>query len=87
MSTHLCEGVIVRCAAVGLFDQLTVHLVLQFWMRQAHLQCILGQGHVVVDGRRLHEHVDEQLTRLEEKGVVFTSSEIIKNQNEVNGRM
>ena len=47
-----------------LFDQLTVHLVLQLRVRQAHLQCILGQRGVVVDGGGLHQDVDEELAGL-----------------------
>lgn len=47
--------------AIGLLDQLTVHFILELGVRQAHLQCILGQRGVVVDGRRLHQHIDEEL--------------------------
>ena len=34
----------------GLFDQLTVNLVVQVWVIQPHLQGILDQRDVVVDG-------------------------------------
>lgn len=57
--TYLSEGVVVWRASVGLLDQLTVHLVLELGVRQAHLQCILGKGCVVVDGGRLYQHIDE----------------------------
>lgn len=63
----LREGVVMWRSAVGLLDQLTVHLVLQLRVRQAHLQCILGQRGVVVDRRGLNQHVDEELTGLQRR--------------------
>lgn len=60
----LYQGVVVWRPAVGLLDQLTVHFILELRVGQAHLQCILGQRGVVVNGRRLHQHVDEELTGL-----------------------
>lgn len=70
--SDLREGVVVRRPLVGLLDELTVHLILQLRVSQAHLQSILGQRRVVVDGWRLDQHVDEELTGLrrkdEEKG-------------------
>lgn len=54
----------MRRPTVGLLDQLTVHFTLELWVCQAHLQCILGKRGVVVDGWRLHQHVDEELTGL-----------------------
>lgn len=39
-------------------------------MRQAHLQSTLSQGGVVINRGRLHQHVDEELTRLRGKGSV-----------------
>lgn len=50
---------------VGLLDKLTVHFILELRVRQAHLQSILGQRGVVVDRRRLDQHVDEELTGLQ----------------------
>lgn len=67
----LCEGVVVWRPPVGLLDELTVHLVLQLRVGQAHLQSSLGQRGVVVDRRRLDQHVDEELTRLTEEGNDF----------------
>lgn len=64
LKADLYQGVVVRRPAIGLLDQLTVHLILELRVRQAHLQCILSQRGVVVDGRRLHQHVDEELARL-----------------------
>lgn len=52
--TNLSERVVVRHAAVGLFDELTVHLILQLRVCQTHLQCTLGQRSVIVYGRRFH---------------------------------
>ena len=63
--SDLCEGVIVWRPPVGLFNQLTVHLILQLWVGQAHLQGTLGQGHMVVDGRSIDGHIYEELTRLQ----------------------
>lgn len=40
---YLCQGVVVRHPLVGLLDELTVHLILELRVRQAHLQGILGQ--------------------------------------------
>lgn len=40
---YLCQGVVVRHPLVGLLDKLTVHLILELRVRQAHLQGILGQ--------------------------------------------
>lgn len=40
---YLRQGVVVRHPLVGLLDELTVHLILELRVRQAHLQCILGQ--------------------------------------------
>lgn len=59
--------------AVGLLNQLAIHFVLQFWVGQAHLQSILGQRGVVIDGWRLNQHVDEELTGLQEEGKIFLS--------------
>lgn len=55
----------MRRPAVRLLDELTEYFILELRVRQAHLQCILGQRGVVVDGRRLHQHVDEELTGLQ----------------------
>lgn len=49
---------------VSLLNKLTVHFILELWMCQTHLQCILGQRGVVIDGWRLYQHVDEKLTGL-----------------------
>lgn len=48
----LCEGVVVWRPAVSLFDELTVHFILQLRVGQAHLQSILGQRSVVIDRGR-----------------------------------
>lgn len=69
----LCEGVVVWRPPVGLLDELTVHLVLQLRVGQAHLQSVLGQRGVVIDRRRLDQHVDEELTGLREKREKTTS--------------
>lgn len=62
----------MRRAAVGLPDELTVHFVLQLRVGQAHLQSILGQRGVIIDRRRLDQHVDEELTGLQrEEGKDF----------------
>ena len=50
----------------GLLDQLTVELILQLRVCQAHLQSTLGQRHMVVDGRGINGYVDEELTRLKQ---------------------
>lgn len=55
----------MRHPAIGLLDQLAVHFVLQLWVGQTHLQSILGQGCVVINRRRLNQHIDEQLTGLQ----------------------
>lgn len=60
----------MRRPLVGLLDQLTVHLILELRVRQAHLQSILSQRGVVIHGGRLHQHVDEELTGLWGKGSV-----------------
>lgn len=49
----------------SLFDELTEKLVLKLWMSQTHLQRALSQRDVVVDGRGIDRHVNEELTRLE----------------------
>lgn len=56
--------VAVRLPFAGLLDQLAKQLVLQLWVGQTHLQGALGQGDVVVDGRRINGNVDKQLTGL-----------------------
>lgn len=53
-----------RLPPAGLFDELTEQLVLQLWVGQTHLQGTLGQGDMVIDGRSIDGHVDEQLTGL-----------------------
>lgn len=45
---HLRQRVVMRRPLVGLLDELTVHLILELRMRQAHLQSILSQRGVVV---------------------------------------
>lgn len=60
----------MRRPLVGLLDELTVHLILELRVRQAHLQSILSQRGVVINRGRLQQHVDEELTRLQEKGSV-----------------
>lgn len=67
---HLRQGVVVWRPLVGLLDELTVHLILELRVRQAHLQSILSQRGVVIHRGRLHQHVDEELTGLREKGSV-----------------
>ena len=69
MTPHLTEcvylyGGLLRelRSSAGLLDQLTVNLVLQLRVGQTHLQCILGQRDVVVDGRRVQGNTDEELT-------------------------
>lgn len=47
-----------------LFDELAEELVVQLRVGQAHLQGALGQRDVVVDGRSVDGHVDEELTGL-----------------------
>lgn len=64
-AAHLRKRMVVRRPAVGLLDQLAIHLVLQLRVGQAHLQGALGQRGVVVHRRRLHQDVDEELTRLQ----------------------
>lgn len=58
----------MRRPLVGLLDELTVHLILELRVRQAHLQSILSQRGVVINRGRLHQHVDEELTGLRGKG-------------------
>lgn len=65
---RLRQGVVVRRPLVGLLDELTVHLILELRVRQAHLQSVLSQRGVVIHGGRLHQHVDEELAGLREKG-------------------
>lgn len=72
--SYLCQGVVVRHPLVGLLDQLTVHLILELRMRQAHLQGILGQRGVVINRGRLHQHVDEELTGLQRKEQLHLST-------------
>lgn len=71
---YLRQGVVVRHPLVGLLDELTVHLVLELRVRQAHLQGILGQGGVVINRGRLHQHVDEELTGLRGKVQLHVSA-------------
>lgn len=71
----LCEGVAACRPAVGLFDQLAVHLVLQLGVGQAHLQSILGQRRVVIHRRRLDQNVDEELAGLKEACRYFSPAE------------
>ena len=67
----------MRRPPIGLFDQLTVHLILKLGMSQAHLQGILGQRGVVVDGWGLDQHVDKKLTRLgKEKVYIIDTHDI-----------
>lgn len=73
--SYLCQGVVVRHPLVGLLDQLTVHLILELRMRQAHLQGILGQRGVVINRGRLHQHVDEELTGLQRKDQLHLSTD------------
>lgn len=54
----------VRLPPAGLLDELAEELVLQLRVGQTHLQGTLGQRHVVIDGRGVDGHVDEQLTSL-----------------------
>lgn len=54
----------MRRPLVGLLDELTVHLILELWVSQAHLQSILSQRGVVINRGRLHQHVDEELAGL-----------------------
>lgn len=63
--TDLGQGVVVRRPAIGLLDQLAVHLVLQLRVGQTHLQSILGQRCVVINGRGLDQNVDKKLTGLQ----------------------
>lgn len=60
----------MRRPLVGLLDELTVHLILELRVRQAHLQSILSQRGVVINRGRLHQHVDEELTGLRGNGSV-----------------
>lgn len=63
----------MRRPLVGLLDELTVHLVLELRVRQAHLQSILSQRGVVINRGRLRQHVDEELTGLRGGRVSYTS--------------
>lgn len=64
----------MRRPLVGLLDELTVHLILELRVRQAHLQSILSQRGVVIHRGRLHQHVDEELTGLREQGQLHIST-------------
>lgn len=54
----------VRLPPAGLLDELAEELVGELGVGQAHLQGTLGQRHVVVDGRSVDGHVDEELAGL-----------------------
>lgn len=53
-----------RLPLAGLFDELAEELVVQLRVGQAHLQGALGQRDMVVDGRSVDGHVDEELAGL-----------------------
>lgn len=73
----LCERVVVWRPTVGLFDELTVNFILQLWVVQAHLQSILGQRGVVINRWRLNQHIDEELTGLQNvKETNFNGTEL-----------
>lgn len=48
----------------GLFNELAEELVLELGVGQTHLQGTLGQRDMVVYGRSIDGHVDEELTSL-----------------------
>lgn len=53
-----------RLSQAGLLDELTEELVLELRVGQTHLQSALGQRDVVIDGRSVDGHVDEELAGL-----------------------
>lgn len=53
-----------RPSQAGLLDELTEQLVLELRVGQAHLQGTLGQRDVVIDGRSVDGHLDEELAGL-----------------------
>ena len=67
----------VGLSLAGLLDELAEELVLQLWVGQAHLQGTLGQGHVIVDGRRVDGHVDEELAGLSAAGHKKRKREVV----------
>ncbi len=55
---------------LGLFNELAEELILKLRVGQTHLQGTLGQRDMVVDGRSIDGHVDEELTSLRREMIV-----------------